>query len=331
MRRRCTTLPPLVGLLPGLLGLLLGLLLVTAPPAAAKGKPQAPAPAPAPPPARLLGFSTQGAPAGPELDALVSSAGRAPDEVMWFVAWSLGSPFPAEDARRVAQRGAVPVITWEPWDPARGTDQPTYAMRQVAAGRHDAYVRSWARAAARYGGPVVIRFAHEMNGSWYPWSVGVNGNTGADHAAAWNRVRGMFRSAGATQVRFRWNPNVPYAGSTPMAAAWPGDAAVDEVALDGYNWGTLLPGSTWTSFADLVGPGLAELGALTGRRVHVGETASTEVGGDKAAWIRGMFATVASDPRIAGVTWFEHRKETDWRTVSSESAAAAFREGLATY
>jgi hypothetical protein len=25
----------------------------------------------------------------------------------------------------------------------------------------------------------------EFNGSWYPWSIGVNGNTAADYVAAW--------------------------------------------------------------------------------------------------------------------------------------------------
>ena len=41
-----------------------------------------------------------------------------------------------------------------------------------------------------------------------------------------------------------------------------------------------------------------------------------------------MFASLRDDPRLAGVTWFHHDKELDWRITSSPAATAAFREGL---
>jgi hypothetical protein len=42
-----------------------------------------------------------------------------------------------------------------------------------------------------------------------------------------------------------------------------------------------------------------------------------------------MFSTVARDPRIEGLVWFNINKETDWRINSSPAALAAFRGGLA--
>ncbi|WP_309650585.1 glycosyl hydrolase [Nocardioides sp.] len=266
------------------------------------------------------------------LEDLSARLGRRPTQVMWYDAWSRGTGFPTQQAAAVAAFGATPVITWEPWDPALGTDQPAYALKTIAAGLHDTYVTAWAKQARAYGKPVTLRFAHEMNGTWYPWAAGVNGNTAADYVAAWKRVRGIFTQQKATNVSWSWSPNVPYPGSTPMASLYPGDAQVSTVALDGYNWGGLLPGTTWQSFLDVFDDGLAEVRSFTAKTIAVGEVGAPEVGGDKAAWIRDMFATLATRPGgLTGFTWFSHLKEADWRIDSSPAAFEAFRTGLATY
>ena len=283
----------------------------------------------------VFGVSTEGAPAGEELQRLVSAVGRVPDEIMWFVAWGLRDGFPVADAARVRDLGATPVITWEPWEPALGADQSSIRMRSIAAGRHDRYVRRWARDILAFGTPVVLRFAHEVNGTWYPWSPGVDGTTVRDAVSAWRRVHDIFERVGATNAVFRWSPNVPFPGSTAMSSLWPGAGYVDEVALDGYNWAGWLPGTRWQSFSEVLSDGLAELASLTDLPVHAGETGTPERGpdgrGDKAAWVRGMFDTLRTDDRLAGFTWFDHDKEHDWRITSSKRSTEAFRESLAGY
>jgi hypothetical protein len=57
------------------------------------------------------------------------------------------------------------------------------------------------------------------------------------------------------------------------------------------------------------------------------ETASSESGGDKAAWIRAMFATTAF-PRLEAIVWFNEDKETDWRIESSPARCDAFASAL---
>ena len=61
----------------------------------------------------------------------------------------------------------------------------------------------------------------------------------------------------------------------------------------------------------------------------ISEVASTEVGGSKAGWVRGFFASLARRPEIAGFVWFHHDKETDWRITSSAPARSAFAAGVA--
>ena len=60
----------------------------------------------------------------------------------------------------------------------------------------------------------------------------------------------------------------------------------------------------------------------------IAETASTELGGDKAKWItQGLLTDVPSRfPRVRAVVWFQENKETDWRVNSSSSALAAYRK-----
>jgi beta-mannanase len=295
-------------------------------------KPTAQPTAPAASNSRTFGLALPGVPDDlTELREATAQLGSAPDTVTWYVAWSTRGDFPTTGAAAVAAAGAVPEITWEPWDPASGTDQPAYRLRTIASGAFDGYLARWARQIRSYGKPVVLRFAHEANGSWYPWAEQVNGNEPGDYVAAWRHVWKVFQANRATNVVWRWSPNVPYPGSTELRSLYPGDGYVSQVALDGYNWAGLQPGTTWTSFGDLFGPGLTELRNLTGKPLYVGEVGCPEVGGDKAAWARDMFAYLAAHPEIRGVTWFDYLKEADWRVDSSPATLEAFRSGLATF
>jgi hypothetical protein len=282
---------------------------------------------------RSLGVVVADAPGDlSEARSLARRTGADLDEVTFYVAWSRSGDFPAADASRVVAAGAVPELTWEPWDPADGVDQPAYTLDRIAAGRHDAYLERWARQIRAWGKPLVIRFAHEMNGDWYPWAEGVNTNGPGDPAAAWRHVVGVFRRAGVTNVTWSWSANVPYPGSTPLDSLYPGDSWVDRVGLDGYNWGTTQPWSSWQSFGELFGPGVAELRSVASRPVHVDETAAPEgSGGDKAAWIAGMWKWLDDHPEVRGVTWFSLHKEVDWRVDSSSEALAAWGRGARRY
>lgn len=282
-----------------------------------------------PAPALVFGVAMPGVPDDlTGLATVTTELGQAPGSVVWYDAWSRNADFPTDGARRIAATGAVPEITWEPWDPALGTDQPAYALDRITAGDFDGYLTRWARQIRAYRQPVVVRFAHEMNGNWYPWSEQVNGNGPGDSVAAWRHVVQIFTANHAGNVIWKWSPNVPYEGSTDLASLYPGDRYVDQVALDGYNWSTLQPWSTWQSFAEIFAPGLAQLRALTARPVYIGETGCPEIGGDKAAWVSDMFATLRAHPEIRGLTWFDFDKETDWRLDSSAPTLAAFRAGL---
>ena len=228
----------------------------------------------------------------------------------------------------VNQRGAVPLISWEPWDSWRGgVEQPAYALRRIAAGDHDALIDRWAAAVAGYGHPVMLRFAAEMNGDWLPWSEGVNGNRPGDYVAAWRAVRARFDHAGAGNAIWVWNPIAAYDGSLPLRDVFPGEREVDWVAVDGYNWGDTRPWG-WQSYADVLAPTVRALRELApSRPVMIAETGCAP-GPRKASWVTDAFASARADG-VAALVWFEFDKETDWRLSESEASAAAARAAVA--
>lgn len=90
--------------------------------------------------------------------------GDKPDYVLRFAA--IDEPVPTAALTEIADAGMTPLLTLEPWVPAGGVDQPGYALARIAAGDHDAALNRWASEVAAWGRPVLLRFAHEMNGTW---------------------------------------------------------------------------------------------------------------------------------------------------------------------
>jgi len=246
--------------------------------------------------------------------------------------WERSLPTTFLDAAAAA--GCTPELTWEPWDPRAGKHQAAYTAGQIAGGRYDTYVRTWAKQAASYDKPFRLRFAHEMNGDWYPWAVGSPGGSPEDYVAAYRRVRGIFDDAGAKRVEWVWCPNVIVNGNADaISRSYPGDDFVDIVGVDGYNFGDR-PGHQWTQPADLFGSTLVLVTQLAaGKPVWINEVGCGGQGGDKSRWISDFFGWVVSTD-IRGLIWFEvdgRPNEPDWRLTSSAATTAAAKSGLASW
>jgi Glycosyl hydrolase family 26 len=258
------------------------------------------------------------------LDRFAGISGAPAAVYQWYQGWGGEPAFDVTRANAARSRGGLPLLTWEPWLAGQGTDQPHYALARLADGSHDAYIAAFARQVRDWGGQLGLRFLHEANAPFYPWGAGVNGNTPADAIAAWTHVRGIFDAEGADNVVWVWCVNVQAPGYADYASLYPGDPAVDWVAVDGYNGGDALPWGGWRSPDQVFGQSLDALHELTNKPLAITEVASAEQGGDKAQWISGLFdLAIRKDVRV--LIWFEYDKETDWRIESSPGAAAAMR------
>ena len=228
-------------------------------------------------------------------------------------------------------------------------------LETIVDGLYDDVLKSWADGARAVGKPVFLRFAHEMNGDWYPWSGVKNG--GGEMAGygspdlpdgperyvdAYRYVHEFFAAQGADNVLWVWCPNAPFEAMEHALGPWnraaayyPGDDYVDWLCFDGYNWGDSAFGqqfnAQWLSFSDIFASSYVELQAINADKpIIIGEFSSTEEGGDKSAWIREAFHAIRDDfPQIRALIWFHIAKETDWRINSSDAALEAYRQAIA--
>ncbi|MGH9118876.1 MAG: glycoside hydrolase family 26 protein [Acidimicrobiales bacterium] len=263
---------------------------------------------------------------------LETAIGRRLDIVHLFQAWGDRdtAAFRTDWIEASVADGRRVLLTWEPWAPPAGFEQPGFALGRIVDGTHDRYVETWASGLADIDRPVWLRPMHEMNGTWYPWAGGIAGNTPELYVAGWRHIHGIFRRAGATRVRWVWAPNTPDVPvDNRFERYYPGASYVDVLGLDGYNWGAGAPDhGGWRSFDEIFSGDLDRIGALGSQPVWITETASCADGGDKAAWVRDMMAFVRDRPRIEAVVWFDVLKERDWRmTVPAEAPARFTAQG----
>ena len=238
----------------------------------------------------------------------------------------------------IRSNGSLPMVTWEPWNTAGGVNQPAYSLQSIINGSHDSYIRAWAQSVKVWNRPLFLRFAHEMNGNWYPWSEQVNGNKPGEYVQAWRHVHQIFSQVGANKVTWVWCVNKLYGGSTDIQTLYPGDLFSDWTAFDAYNRGTStgLTGNqyaagTWQDFGTLVKPTYQALGSLApGKPQMLAEYGTVEQGGDKADWFTKALKYELKNnyPRIKAVVYFNQNKIYDNRIDTSPTSLAAYAGGI---
>ncbi|HEX6159751.1 MAG TPA: glycosyl hydrolase [Thermoanaerobaculia bacterium] len=203
--------------------------------------------------------------------------------------------FPLRMVETISRMGSVPMITWEPWvvdfdERLRKNLLPVaereYAsLASIAKGDYDFYIVPWAKAAAQYRRPILIRFAHEMNDPYrYPWGP-QNGNRPEDFIAAWKHVHVIFQKMGATNVLWVWSPHI----SMPwFEYYYPGAEYVDWVGIGVLNYGTIASWSRWWSLHQIVEKAYPTLDRLQ-KPIMICEFGTLAQGGDMAEWYRQAF------------------------------------------
>lgn len=282
-----------------------------------------------------------------------SLLGKSPAIIASSSYWGKQS-FPAENLRLIASHGAVPLVFWSPWDKPydqnHGPDR--FGLREILAGKWDAYIDRWADGAKAFGKPVLVSLCNEMNGSWFPWSgyfygrgKPVPGQPGKFESSeifknAWRHVVDRARARGASNIRWvlHFN-NYPYPNDTwnEMAKYYPGADYVDWLGLSVY--GKQTQNDPWVRPEELLDYPYREICALApDKPVMVTEFGVGEFpkSGDKARWIAEMFESIKKrSPRIrAAIYWHERWQNEDQtysnlRINSSAPVLQAFRKALA--
>lgn len=277
-------------------------------------------------------MTTQGPYDFSPVDSFTSSVGKQPEVFEFSQGWGVNS-FDASVIDSVADRGMLPMISWEPWNyhlmpqenSLRGY-QPAYQLSRIIDGSYDSYIKSWAEGIKGLGYTVAIRFAHEMNGYWYPWGV-ANGNQPGQYVQAWRHVWDIFHEVGATNVIWVWAPNILWNNSPDLSQFYPGDQYVTWVGLDGY-YGTEGM-QNYESFNQVFDATIADVRTFTNKPLVITETAATNSSGLAAQWIQQMWQQLPDQSGIIGLIWYEAFDVVDWRITSNPAAVTAFATGYA--
>ncbi|GLF96043.1 glycoside hydrolase family 26 protein [Streptomyces yaizuensis] len=280
------------------------------------------------PEGRHFGVSTYEAPwSKEEITRVSAAAGTRPTMVEYFVKWT--EEFDPEAIDASYRQGMLPVLSWEPWggEENGGTDQPEYRLSAILAGKHDAYIERFARDVAAHDWPLAIRFAHEMNGEWYPWSEQYNDNKLGEYAKVWRHVHGIFEKAGAGNVIWLWSPNILRpVPDISLEQLYPGKEYVDWVGMVGY-------AVKEKKAAAVFEPTLKALRKFTDQPIFITETGAQPTP-HKHAWTADFFDWLNRTPDISGFIWFERDTEeggkADWRFTADPRTTEAFQQGIRT-
>ncbi len=252
--------------------------------------------------------------------------------------------FPERILEAIRDLGSIPMVTWEPWladfENRLHADLPLRDVRDrgglaaIADGTYDFYVDAWARDAASFGTPILVRFGHEMNDPYrYPW--GPQNNRPEDFVAAWRHVVERFRAAGAGEVVWVWSPHVAYEGYEWF---YPGDDVVDWAATGVLNYGTVAQWSRWWTFQEIFGQRYDGLAAF-GKPVMIAEFGTLAVGGDRAAWLsQALDAFPERFPSVRALLFFNvpgdrtiTYQAVDWSLAGDSASLAAVRRALSSW
>jgi mannan endo-1,4-beta-mannosidase len=177
----------------------------------------------------------------------------------------------------------------------------------ILDGQYDDYFAAYADNLKAFGHPVLFRLNNEMNGDWCWYSAFYTGKDADLYQALWRYIHDLFVARGVDNVVWVWNPHdvsLPAFKWNSYLAYYPGDAYVDVVGLTGYNNGTYFPGERWREFSEIYPALHDEYANHFDKPFMITEFSSNSVGGDKVAWIHGMFDGIKKLDRLKIAVWW---------------------------
>ena len=239
--------------------------------------------------------------------------------------------FPTTPLENARTHGSIPFFSWNS-SGGDGATQPAFRLARIIDGSYDAYIRAFAEKSREWGHPYFLRFNWEMNGFWFPWSEGVNGNKSGEFVNAWRHVHNIFVASGATNATWVWCPNVdftrnlvPLKASTQAMTTSTGPAST---ASTGARPPTQPAGRTSTRSSTKPTSGA--------------EDRSRKADGDRRGSRRGAWRLEGALDRtslgiipskyrkIRGLIWYDEKDQgMHWPIESSPAATHAFAKGIA--
>jgi hypothetical protein len=210
---------------------------------------------------------------------------------------------------------------------ARSFRTNTYTRwAEIAAGRHDGYLRAQALRAKAFGARTFLSFNQEPEQAL---ERGVAG-TPEQFAAAYRHVHDVFAAAGATNVVWVWWVMGWSGHNAAYPRLWPGAGYVDWIAYDPYDFNAC-HGRPARSPRDTIAPWyrwVTRQPWSAGKPLMLAEYGTN--GLDRGAWLAAVPTALTELPRIRAAVQFNSRPGScDHRATGSRANLAGFRSASA--
>jgi hypothetical protein len=270
------------------------------------------------------------------VQSLESSVGRSFAYIRVYRSWD--DTFPDANVNWMQSTGHSLFLSIK----ARLKDGTNVSWQSIADSQpgdalYDNMVR-WATAIKAYEMPIFVAFNHEPDTAHSQGS-----GTASQFIAAWQKFVTVMRDQGVTNARFAWTVAVRSFSLSPTNARYapnyyPGDAWVDDIAVDAYNMYCLRKDGSysrpWTSLQGLLSPFVQFAQAHPGPNLVVAEWGSPEDPADpnrKAQWIADaeqLFKQPGYE-RFVAISYWNHASHNfagcDFSVTSGQAALQAFR------
>ncbi|MDD5614000.1 MAG: glycosyl hydrolase [Candidatus Omnitrophica bacterium] len=270
----------------------------------------------------LTGAFLSDSPAKEDIISFKKTFGKKPYFVMVFIDWN--NFINPEIIKDIYSQNSVIFISWEPWIAAT---EEAVNYGNILDGANDDYIKEFATVIKGIENQVYIRFAHEANGNWYPWSGEKIGSQ--NYVSLCRHIKDVFDDTGTSNVKWVFsvnNEDVP--AKNNFMDLYPGNDYVDYIGIDGYNWGNTKDWSNWLSFKEIFLSRCRQIRRFLNKPIIITEFGSTSSGGDKSEWIKEALKTIRSIKDIKGFVLFNVDKETDWSFRKDTVEAKALKSAL---
>lgn len=262
-------------------------------------------------------------------------------------------PNAMETAR--AATGQSILLTWQPtftigyvWVVAGVSTTITSAnqavkWKDITDGKLDSIIDAQAnRIKAISPATVYLNFTNEPDNTVTTYlTPGING-TEAEFVAAWRYIHGRFDALGVTNVEW----TMIFSGTNTLSknlvakAMYPGDAYVDWIGFNAYNWGAAR-GDAWKTFDQTVRPwyewAIANLSS--NKPMMLGETGTHTDAILKPAWFDQMGTALATNafPALKAINYYNHNRAAttpgdtasgDWAVDTPVGVRSAYNKAI---
>ena len=269
--------------------------------------------------------------------------------------WNNGIKFPEKCINIIHLSGFTPYVRLMPrTNFEEGKKDSTYSMQKIIDGKFDSDLIRWAKKDKQLKYPIIVEFAPEPNGNWFPWSGVFNGGektTGYGdpilpdgperYRDAYRHIIDIFKSEGVKNITWMFHidaHSMPSEKWNSMKAYYPGDNYIDWIGVSAY--GALQPGDDWISFKDVMDKAYPELSNISKSKplavLEFGIIKDSKNKLRKARWITQAFNIIKTGryPRIKAISYWDEKWQnedetySDLRINSSVEALNAYRKGV---